>query len=551
MDELGVRALAQSVSRILAPGRTYRIPSYQRSYSWQERDAGALLQDLLDGCQRDREHFLGAIVTVEPDENGLMEVIDGQQRLTTLSILIAILRDRAKNASRSDALDGLLNDTNGQARLRLNHVDDRYFSLAVRRKYSTLSPDEIPIESDSHGLIRDNMIAMAEIVEAIGEKRSEELETFLQSGCPIIHAEVSNRDMGYRVFQVLNTRGRQPNAHDILKTELFERAELTSDEAEHLARRWTEYEARLGAKSFDDLLRQIRALYDKTMRGDLVVGFCTSVLPVIPPRDLLVDVLPRYVDAYAELSAGQIMLSRPMPEVKHHIDRLQSLEHTGWRAPALKFLVTHDRDADTAREFFCDLERLAFAMQLIETDRDIRMRRYRRVADEMTSDTDLFAGSGALSLSQDEREKLTQRLTGRFGSVSQRRALAFKLNALLKGGEFLTPSADATVEHILPRHPAPGSRWLQDWPDLAVRRELCDCLGNFCLLTQADNRKADRLDYAEKRSSVFLKREAEGSYALTREAATWQSWTPETVQARNAKLVDLLVRDWKLDLPGG
>ena len=167
------------------------------------------------------------------------------------------------------------------------------------------------------------------------------------------------------------------------------------------------------------------------------------------------------------------------------------------------------------------------------------------------SDKALFSSEGALSLTQEERDKLTQRLLGRFGSVSQRRSLVLKLNSLLPGGESLGPESDTTVEHILPRNPEPGSAWLDIWPDLAERRELCDALGNFCLLTKKDNQSADRLEFTQKRDQIFSILGLGGKFALTRDAAAYMEWTPDTVKERTQRLAELLVRDWKLDLPAG
>ena len=388
-------------------------------------------------------------------------------------------------------------------------------------------------------------------LQTLSSKDRARLAEHILNNCPIVHVEVASRDVGYKVFQVLNTRGRQPSAHDILKTELFERANLTSEEGDRLSRNWIHYEARLGAKNFDDLLRLIRSLHDRQMRGDFVTGFCNTVLAAVDAKIFLKAYLPRFVEAYLELESGMVKLSRNVTGVDEHLARLASLDHSGWRAPALQFLVFHDRDADTAREFFCDLERLAFTMQFVVTDRDARARRYRRLSEEVMSDSALFSSNGALSLSLEERQKMTQRLSGRFGSVTQRRALVLKLNSLLRGGENLAASSDVTVEHVLPRNPEPGSQWLEDWPDLAERRELCDALGNFCILTKKDNQNADRMEFVQKRDLIFRNARKGGKFALTRDAARSDTWTPDDVRVRTKRLVDALVRDWKLDLPNG
>ena len=553
MSLLGVTAEARSIAELLKSGTSYRIPSYQRSYSWQVPDANGLLTDLVQAMDEERSHFLGAVVTCETGFPDLCEIVDGQQRITTISLLIACLRDAMADKKRRNELHSYLADDLrlGEWRLTLNHVDAPVFRALAQRPGSTFNAENVVPETSEQSMLIDNLIAIREEVKLLSEADRYALADFILHQCPIVHVCVENRDAGYKVFQVLNTRGRQPTAHDILKTELFERANLSSQDADRLARAWTLHEARLGAKDFDDLLRQIRSLHDRQMRGDFVTGFCNSVLQETSPRSFLEEELPRFVEAYLELKQGDVQLSRPMPAVNEHLARLISLDHAGWRAPALQFLVYHPRDADTAREFFCDLERLGFAMQLVITDRDTRARRYRRISEEVMSDQKLFSPSGALSLTGEEREKLTQRLYGRFGSVTQRRALAIKLNSLLDDGETSPDTSDATVEHVLPRNPEPGSEWYDVWPDLSERREICESLGNFCLLTQRDNQRADRLDFLQKRDEFFRRPSRGGRYALTRDVATYEEWTPAIVRERTARLAKLLIREWKLDLPVG
>ncbi|MAJ09958.1 DUF262 domain-containing HNH endonuclease family protein [Ponticaulis sp.] len=553
MESLGVIAEAKSVSGLLQSGKSYRIPTYQRSYSWQIADACALIHDIVQAMDEERPHFMGAVVTCQTAIPDLLEIIDGQQRITTVSLVLACLRDLLPPGDTRDELQSALANKaeTGGWKLTLNHVDAPVFRALAQKMNSTLNSDRSLPPNLSKNQLVENMVAIRDELKSLSAPDRQKLAEFLLKQCPIVHVEVENRDDGYKVFQVLNTRGLQPSAHDILKTELFERARLDSEQADRLARAWTQHEARLGAADFDDLLRQIRSLHDRQMRGNFVSGFCNTVLEAIPPKEFLERYLPRFVDAYQELRQGQIHLSRPIQAVNDHLARLISLDHSGWRAPALQFLVFHPRDADTAREFFCDLERLAFTMQLVVTDRDNRARRYRRLSEEIVSKRNLFASDGALSLSVDERAKLTQRLYGRFGSVTQRRALALKLNCLLDGGENLPATSEATVEHVLPRNPEPGTEWLSVWPDLVERREICESIGNFCLLSKRDNQQADRLEFREKRDRFFRDPERGGQFALTRDAAQYDEWTSEIVRARTARLADLLIREWKLDLAVG
>ena len=102
--DLGVRAQESSVRAIFAPGERLQMPPYQRSYSWETREANELLGDLIDSVKTGTPHFVGAIVLIHGAENGVLEIVDGQQRLTTLTILLAVLRDLEPDKARAAML---------------------------------------------------------------------------------------------------------------------------------------------------------------------------------------------------------------------------------------------------------------------------------------------------------------------------------------------------------------------------------------------------------------------------------------------------------------
>ena len=101
---LGVRAQESSLNDIFAPGEKLRMPPYQRSYSWGETEALELLGDLQEANEAQIPHFIGAVVFVHGDEAGVLEIVDGQQRLTTLTILLCVLRDLETDKARAAAI---------------------------------------------------------------------------------------------------------------------------------------------------------------------------------------------------------------------------------------------------------------------------------------------------------------------------------------------------------------------------------------------------------------------------------------------------------------
>ena len=86
----------KSIEQLLTGDRQYQIPDFQRPYVWEEPQAIALVNDLLGAWRTDDgDYFLGSIVLVEHDECDNADIIDGQQRLTSLCILVSLLRHLA------------------------------------------------------------------------------------------------------------------------------------------------------------------------------------------------------------------------------------------------------------------------------------------------------------------------------------------------------------------------------------------------------------------------------------------------------------------------
>jgi hypothetical protein len=550
--DLGVRAQESSVRAIFAPGEQLQMPPYQRSYSWEAREANELLGDLIDSVETGTPHFVGAIVLINGAENGVLEIVDGQQRLTTLTILLAVLRDLEPDKARAAMLHALIADDarpmlgeGANWRLTLNHMDGPFFRDAIQTPGATRNLDKEPGESESQQRMVRNAAAFMKRLSTMSDEDRRALADVVMNRCALVRVVVGEKEQGFKVFRVLNTRGKEPDAHDIIKTELFQRARFTDKEASSYAERWSEHEAALGGSAFDDLLRQIRSIYDKSGRGELISAFPKAVLSKVDPRTFLEEVLPRYVDAYRLITTGEVQDGTNAKIISDKLNQMRALDQSSWRAPALKFLVERGVDDPQAPEFFTRLERLSFVIMLVVTDRDQRNKRFNRVMDAINNDRVLFAKNGPLSVDRSDAKKARERMLGRFATFAQRRAMALRLNAALENGVTIPPESDATVEHVLPRNIHEDSHWLTVWPDPAKRREQCDTLGNFVLLTHKVNQKADRQDYRAKKE-VYFNGGGGMDFALTRDLQEQDAWTADVVRKRTEMLVEILCQVWDI-----
>lgn len=549
---LGVRAQENSLYQIFGNGARLCMPPYQRSYSWGENEALDLLGDLLDSSKSGLPHFVGAVVLIDNPEKGEIEIVDGQQRLTTLTILLAVLRDLEQDKDRAAAIHALIADPprpmlgeSASWRLTLNHMDGPFFRHMIQEPGATLHLEREPGDSDSQRRMTRNASAFHKELSKMDEAQRHTLTDVVTKGCGLVIVNVEDKDQGFKVFRVLNTRGKEPDAHDIIKTELFQKARFDVQDAAKYSEQWAEHEAQLGGSAFDDLLRQIRAIYDRSPKGDLIAGFQKTILKQMDTRHFLDSVLPRHVEAYQQVTTANVPDGPNQQFISEKLNQLRVLEQRSWRAPAIKFIVDRGLDDPHAPEFFKQLERLSYVIQLIVHDRDQRNKRFNKVSEAIRNDKALFSKNGPFTISRDERRKVAERLVGRFATFGQRRALALRLNAAIEGGKTIPPQSDATVEHVLPRNVQDDSHWTLTWPDPHKRREQCDTLGNFVLLTNKVNQKADRLDYRSKKE-IYFDGGGGSEFALTRDLREQNAWTSDVVRKRTDQLANILMQEWDL-----
>jgi len=87
-----MEAAERTISQILTEQIRYEIPAYQRPYSWEKANVEQLLDDVWEAFEaNDEEYFIGSLITIEREKGRLYDVVDGQQRLTTLNLILTNL----------------------------------------------------------------------------------------------------------------------------------------------------------------------------------------------------------------------------------------------------------------------------------------------------------------------------------------------------------------------------------------------------------------------------------------------------------------------------
>jgi len=217
-------------------GRLFRIPQYQRTYSWHRKQR----QDLFEDIQRtwaagkERPHFMATIVglrrekrTIMTKEHQVIEVVDGQQRITTLVLLlkaIAKALDRSELSGKriGQELDETLvkPDKTSLLLLQTNHDISHYFADYLRR--GTHPPSESAKTLADRELLSSMEDCEEFVVDWQGNGNSlEDLVSLLKNRLRFVFHEIGDEALVYTVFEVLNSRGLDVSWFDRLKSMLM------------------------------------------------------------------------------------------------------------------------------------------------------------------------------------------------------------------------------------------------------------------------------------------------------------------------------------------
>ncbi|MGL2882129.1 DUF262 domain-containing protein [Helicobacter pylori] len=257
-------------------GTIFSIPVYQRNYTWEEENCEKLLQDIVSISQNKKTHFMGSITYILhliDDEKSLRQlqefvIIDGQQRITTLMLLLKAIETKIQNEGIKKEINNLLNLTGQRLRLKPIKSDKEAFDLVMQNRSHEL-------QGVSH--IRNNYKFFTKELENYISKgyRVEEIYgAFLRLKIVAIGLELGEDDPQV-VFESINATGVQLKGLDLIRNYLM--MGENSDRQKHLYETyWVPLENWLGEKDLNDFIKTYLRIYfeDKVKEGEREV-YCT------------------------------------------------------------------------------------------------------------------------------------------------------------------------------------------------------------------------------------------------------------------------------------
>lgn len=567
----GLPSASFRISDLLTRSLRFCVPSYQRSYSWTVKEGGQLLEDVAtaagiddkEACEPD--YFLGAILLLAADGEALprpgeeaassraYEIVDGQQRLVTLTILVAVLRELESDTGHPTwwQLDALLALDAGEAdperrvsgfRLELRPREQAFLVRFVQQRGGcALEPEEDSLCVGEANIlaVRNHFIAELSGMEPQDRRR---LAEYLCSQCYFVVLLTHDIDRAHRMFTVLNERGKPLQRNDILKAEVI-RA-LPQDKAASVARQWDEVSLRLGA-DFEQLFSHVRSIHGRLKPQ--VIAAVRSIMEEAGGPETFVeqDLVPLGEAYYRILNASDTQVPLD-PEVRRYLLYLNRLNGEDWVPAAMLALRLHETDPIGARYLLGEIDRLAHLLRILCLGNGRRVRRFGAVVEAIKSGAALKPDAPVFRLTREEMRSLLHNLKNLHGRNAQVcKLILLRLNDGLLDRTTVLDPAVFTVEHVLPQRPSATSEWRRLFPDGEEREACTECLGNLVLVTQKQNDRARNQELAAKQAIYGAVEDGSTVLEITREALEARAWTPAEVRAREARLLEFLTAMWR------
>lgn len=541
--------------------RWYRIPEYQRPYVWGKDQINDLLDDISFAQQNDdkSEYFLGSIVfqTKTNDSGNYQEddLLDGQQRLTTLFLIIAVIRDLTENEQLKTTCKEIIyqdknefNNTPERIRIIFDIREEvKEFVnkfIKVNAGLTNINNLKQELENTKDLSIKNMITAIIEIQAYFKGTETNFIENFfkyLNNKVLMIYVSSSSIEDAFKLFTVMNDRGMKLRNSDILKAENLRLVNSTN--REKLAKDWEEIENYF-EEDFDVFLSHLRTILVKEKaRKNLLDEFEENIYfskgnkkgssPLLTKGEDTFEYIKKYKKYYDEIFNQDHFSKFGDYKFDNLITIMKNvLPADLWIAPLLRF---YDKFGKNGLIDF--LEKLDnkfshdWIIGLTPTSRIENMNNIIKKIDE-TDDLDLLLNNKVFEI------KLTDLMNILKDNIYGRRFtryILFKLDYLYGNSDKINVPKIITAEHILPQTPKDDSQWKIDFSD-QEREYWTNKIGNLVLISRIKNSSQGRRDFSDKKTKYF-KNNIELFRNSLRIYNNYNKWTPVEIDKNQQEVL--------------
>ena len=584
---MAISATEKPLGKVFTSDYQFTIPSFQRAYTWQADNIEQLVNDLQDACaDPDTPYFLGSLILVK-DGPTQYQVIDGQQRLISLSIIISVLRELEDDPDLIDSLNDLilepgdkLRGIKAEPRLRLRERDTDFFRMYVQ-------------EGDLEGLfdLRDNDIVshaqrniaintrqVFDTLAAMETKDRRRFASYLVNGVTLVIVTTDDLAGAHRIFDVMNMRGVPLTASDVFKAKTI--AEISPAARNVYATRWDDIMDPLGddAHTLEEFFADLHLIVShKAVCTQLLEEFRKDVLKPYVKRQNVISFIDDLLAPYAN---AWLILNRPtdadLPDdIVALLVSLADYQTTDWKPVAMWALVNsirnlgsadaqvfstpafhasdshatdkHDEklqlhDIDRLHDVLTALERVTGIDSLNRQSPLVRRTRAASAIRDLDKGHTIQQIRGFLITDEDRRSALAHLRGELQTSPIMKRLLLIRANEQKAGHRIIRPRSLKALP-IMPEQVSAKSDFAA-WPE-PVRDHWTNRIGNLALSQANENQIAPLATYAQRRDRMLLSASSR-RFPLTAELAGIAECTPQTLQYRQDETVRLIADHWNI-----
>ena len=540
---------AVTVSQLLSGSHTYRMPEFQRPYSWPDDRAVQLFDDLESTCvgsstgaSTATEYFLGALIVTQNTPRAPILIVDGQQRLVTLTAILAILRDHLPQGEFRDRLQERIERPADQAadyqrspRMELREIDqDEFVRWVVTDGGTTCLPGASEMRSTARLL--DALNQLRANFPKTNQDFIRRLATFILNNCSFVLITANSMDDAYKLFKSVNNPGLPLNDLSLARTELLGPSAHDPRLCAQIASAWDEIEEQIGEEEFRKYVVTVASL---VMPGSSDQELFTAIRQISRDSRLSSEFnrkLREFLLAYRGLDTASIDFGVDSARINRHIACLLNTPFDTWR-PAALFWLTQGRSARESLDFFRALDAICLALQVLNIKGKAIARRFELIMDAIANNTVTSRTTSPIYVTESEARSIRERIASPLKKAPYLKNLLLRLNVAASPRE-IPPylPTEVEIEHILPQRPGPNGTWNKWFPDTSERERLTHLLGNMTLLTSRKNKTASNLPFDQKKERIFSLQE-NNCFALTVSLASHAHWTPEALLRRHNELL--------------
>lgn len=571
MDEL-LTAETKNFLSIISESKKICVPMYQRAYSWTEQEWEELFEDILNDKKNKSKHYMGALVFINRP-NGTFEVVDGQQRLTTITIMIhAVIKilnfciendiNKDANIQRKDIVKNYIGkkssiDLTWENKLELNEENNKFYNTYIMNfEHAKVIPNKITstnkllIQCQEYFYNRILEYVKVSEIKKITDKKIVtilQLVEYIVENLIFVRIVATNELSAYTIFETLNDRGIDLSITDLLKNYLLSIFKRKNDR-EIAKNMWDSAIEKIELKNFPTFLRHYWMIENKLVRKDNLFKEIKNKINDKKNALTFLNNLNYYAEIYAALSDENSDFWKESQKLKEHIQNLKILKVKQCYPLLMATIKFIDKKYWQKIFFACEVISFRY-LTICGKNPNALEDVYNKICNEISSKTiktyndvknQLITSS--IYIKNDEFiSNFSNKIINTKSNQRIAKYILIKINADISEEHTVLKIDDSnlTLEHILPENPN------DEWKKVFSKDEILDSvyrIGNFTLLSSSKNRKIGNEEYEKKKntyrcSEILMTKNIEKYYP---------TWNVESIQKRQEEMAKKAVNIWNL-----